>query len=481
MSRLAAALALIILIVAVPLRTALAQDDPKVTEMRQHFETGQSLFEKGEFQKAADEFMAAYAAKQFPAFLFNAGVCYERLQKYDKAIELFERYLKESPEATDKADVASRIKVLKDAIAKTQEQPATQPANPDNGGNGTQPTATQPTATQPTEKPAPPVVPEQKTKGLVVIESKPAGATIYLDSKQSGSLGKTPWNGSLDGQHTIILESKGYKTETQKITPASDKLVYMYVGLSEEHYLGFVEIRSNVKHAEVFIDSKEQGSVGTTPWLGNLRPGKHTIWVSKDGYTEYTQAIDVQAGKALALNGNLDIAPYGFVTLRGTTPDDEGARVNVDGKIVCKALPCIKLQIPAGTHDMWIGKGGRKAFRKKIPIGKGTQTTVTVTLEERQGHLDAIAPFVIGAACLAGGYYLGTQVDKQIMGSDKQKEYRVGEIGAYAAGGLFMIYFVYDLFHEKGPPSKATIESGSLTWAPVMGPSYAGVGATGRF
>ncbi len=472
--RLLVALFAIVVCLTVPaVRLARAQD-AAVEEMRKHFETGQSLFEKGEFQKAADEFMAAYAAKPFPAFLFNAGVCYERLQQYPKAIELFQRYLKESPDALDKKDVEARIKQLQDQIEK--EKAITPPT--------TQPDATQPDATQPTTQPdnKPPALPEQKTKGLVVIESKPPGATIYLDSKQQGALvGKTPWNGSLDGEHTIILESKGYKTEKQKITPAGDKLVYMYVALSEEHYLGFVEIRSNVKHADVFIDSKEQGTVGTTPWLGNLRPGKHTVWVTKDGYTEHTETIEVQGGKAITINGALELAPFGFVTLRPYDTASDKAHVKVDGKDACKTVPCAKLQIPEGKHDISIGQSGKRTLHQKLVVAKGTQTTITFRMSPTSSHTDAIAPLLIGAALIGGGYFLQTKMNEQMPGSDREREYKVGMYSAYVLGGIVFVDGVYSLFRTKGQPSQAVVESRALTWAPAVGPGYAGMAALLRF
>src|SRR5690349_14697832 len=79
-------------------RVAHAQDS-SLEAARKEFERGGDLFEKGDFQNAADAFMAAYKAKAFPAFLFNAAVCYEKLKDYKKAVDLFKRYLSEDPKA----------------------------------------------------------------------------------------------------------------------------------------------------------------------------------------------------------------------------------------------------------------------------------------------------------------------------------------------------------------------------------------------
>ena len=61
------------------------------------------------------------------------------------------------------------------------------------------------------------MLPDIDTKGLVVIDSKPQGATIYLNDKRSGPFGKTPWHGSLESKPVrLILESKGWKAEERQ-------------------------------------------------------------------------------------------------------------------------------------------------------------------------------------------------------------------------------------------------------------------------
>src|SRR5688500_10756430 len=170
-------------------RLALAQD-AALENARKEFERGGDLFEKADSQNAADAFMAAYKAKLFPAFLFNAAVCHEKLKDYKQAVELFKRYLAEEPRAQDKVTVEARIKALEDEIARAAAAPPADPSAP---------------------PPAAPALalPEVKTKGVVAIASKPEGATIYLDDKKNGAIGETPWDGSIEGNHTIIIELKG--------------------------------------------------------------------------------------------------------------------------------------------------------------------------------------------------------------------------------------------------------------------------------
>src|SRR5262245_53333490 len=108
-------------VVAAP-ATAFALDVAMETA-RTHFDSAQDLFDKGDFTNAASEFEAAYAAKPFAAFLFNAAVCYEKLKQYDKAVASVEHYLSDDPKARDKKDVEKRIAALKAEIEREKSTP----------------------------------------------------------------------------------------------------------------------------------------------------------------------------------------------------------------------------------------------------------------------------------------------------------------------------------------------------------------------
>ena len=113
----------------------------------------------------------------------------------------------------------------------------------------------------------------------------------------------------------LILESKGWKPEERAISPRSDKLIDVYIALSEEHYLGWVEIASNVPGADVFIDRKEIGAIGRTPFTGHLKPGKHTIFVERFGFDPVAAGRSTsQPGTATQHNFDLQPAAKGWVS-----------------------------------------------------------------------------------------------------------------------------------------------------------------------
>ena len=105
-----AKLAIFIILVTYSL---LAQAQNQALEnAKQFYDTGQNLYLKGNYPKAAQQFMKAYEIKAFPAFLFNVAVCHEKMEDFKKALQLYRRYLKEDTQSPDYNLVTTRIKSI---------------------------------------------------------------------------------------------------------------------------------------------------------------------------------------------------------------------------------------------------------------------------------------------------------------------------------------------------------------------------------
>jgi hypothetical protein len=473
------------LLLATPVHVALAQQPPaappsdeSIEQMKVRFEKGQDLYEKEKYAEAAAEFRAAYEIRPAASLLYNEAVCYEKLKRWDSAVKLFQQYLDKSANPRDKAQVNKRI-----AWLNSQRNP------PKPGGAVV-------------EKP-----PEAVPVGVFLIESKPPGAKVYLDDKNT-YLGDTPWNGTIDGTHKIIVAAQGYKEEEKSVTGRPNQVNNIYVALSQQHYLGWLEVKANIPSADVYIDGKDAGTAGKTPLATNITPGKHTIIVSKEGFTEEVKEIDIIAGEPHKVDASLEKAPIGFVHVGGSSV--EGARVSIDGKVVCEAAPC-RFQTPSGERNLTVEKKGLKPFRRKMTIVPATQTDLAVKLEPKPARTDLIWKFGFAALFIGGGIFLGLQANS--IQSDIERDLNAGnpplppdddrflkgKIYAFAADGLFLVgavttaFAVISLFSEKGPPSKGVAESRDLTAevpsprkppvvvTPAVGPNFAGVAAEVRW
>src|SRR5262245_53003215 len=72
-------------------------------------------------------------------------------------------------------------------------------------------------------------------KYKVKVDSAPPGATVYLDRKECGAVGTTPWNGTLArGSVSVIVELAGHEPATRSMNIVrSRKVQSLFVPLTK--------------------------------------------------------------------------------------------------------------------------------------------------------------------------------------------------------------------------------------------------------
>jgi tetratricopeptide (TPR) repeat protein len=485
--------AIMFAIAAATTTPAFAQSPDALKKAQASFDAGQTAYLQGKYDEAAQGFQEAYSSRPFPQFLYNIGASFHMKAKkasdvpsYEKAVEFYTRYLKEEPNAGDKAKVEKTIGVLQTEIQRLKNLAA---APTGAGSDSAAPVA----ASQEVES-----LGEVKVRGLVVIVTEPQNATIYLDDKKKGKFAETPWSGSIDGEHKLIIEKRGYKPVETTIAADPTKLIQVVSVMSQEDYLAWIEVTSNVPGASIFIDDKSIGAVGKTPLVPgqNIKPGKHTFWITAEGYDEYTESIDIAPGETKSVKATLKGAPVGRLVVNGMGTED--SEIYVDGILACPQGPCLKA-VPEGSHVVEVKRDGYKPYAKRIQIVAKTETTIKVQQAKKPGHGDAIVAYVIAGIFGGGGIYLGLQAKnlKEELQKDidagmppvdnndprflRGKIYSIAADGAFAVGGIALITAVIYTIRDKGPATRGSIEARTLALQPVVGPSYGGVAFGGSF
>jgi hypothetical protein len=491
--------ALCVVCTALGSRAAHAQSADALAKAQVSFDTAQQDYLRGDFEKAATEFQAAYDTRQFAQFLYDAGGAYYMKAKkdsdenaYDKAVEYYKKYIAADPTAADKDKVEKAIGVLEAEGKRIRDAKIAQ-------GSGATPTAGSGAGSA-----APVVAPSKevadlgdaKVRGLMVIESEPQNATIYLDDRAKGPFATTPWSGTLEGEHKIIIEKRGYQPYEKTMSADPSRLVIFATALSQSTYLGWVEVSSNIPNSEIFLDDKNQGAIGKTPMQQNIKPGKHTFYITTPGYDEYKQDVEVIAGESIQIKANLKGNPVGKLNITGPTTADE--TIFVDGKVLCERGPCLR-DVREGDHDVLVTRPGAKPYARKVNIQAKTETSIRTNLQKQPGRGDAVAAYVLSGVFLGTGIYLGVKSSglhddlKSAIAAgnppvdDNDPRFLHGKIYAWTAdagfalSGVFLLTGIYYTFREKGAPSTGLIDVRALALSPAVGPDYAGVAMGGHF
>ncbi len=451
-----------------------AQDDA-LARARSAFDTAQGLFQTEKYPEAAEQFKLAYQARPFGQFLFNIGACYEKSQDYQQALDYYKKYLDSKPPETDAKNTQERIVALEKAIAEKQAG-ATEPSKEMEN------------------------LSKIEIQGVVVIVSEPAGFDIYLDDPKGKPFAKTPWNGTLSGTHTVYVQRKGYKSGERKIEPKAEKFETVVFVLGEEDYLGYLEVSSNIPGASIYMDDKSIGAIAKTPWSDEVKPGKYTLWITKEGYSEFKTEVEIIPGETTKIKAELEGAEVGYLNVRGTGV--ENVSVYVDGKLLCERGPCLKPLDP-GKHNVSIRRGDHKSYNRTIEIQSKTEVTMRADLAKKPSRVDAYVAYLFSAAFVGGGYYLGTKAqdleaelraeiaagnpppdnnDSRFgFSASSGKTYAIAADVGYVLGGASFLLAVYYTFRDKGKSSTGSVDIRAISFEPQITPTYSGFGLAGRF
>ena len=445
------------------------------------FDQAQLDYLAGKYDDAAAGFEKAYDARKMPLFLYNIGAAHHMKGKktsdpaaYDLAIQYYERYLSDEPEANDREKVQRSITVLQ------EESKRLKASAPTDGGK--------PPEAAPSE--AVEKLGDAKVRSLVVIESEPQGANIYINGKDKGPFAQTPWSGAIEGEFTYLVEKRGYKSKEGRTAADPTRLMVLQIVLSEEDYLGWLEIKSNVPGASIFLDDKNVGAIGKTPFSGNFKPGKHKVWIAADGYDEVEQEIEVIAGETHEISAELKGSPVGYLNIRGV--GIEQSEILVDGEVLCPRGPCRK-PIREGRRRITVRRPGYKSYTTTIEVQAKTEISIKTSLAKKPGRSDAVVAYVFSAAFLGGAIYLGLEannirdelrrdldagmppIDQNDPRFQRGKYFAIGADVGYALSGVLGLAAIYYTFRDKGAPSTATLDVRALALTPTIGPDYAGL------
>jgi len=208
------------------------------------------------------------------------------------------------------------------------------------------------------------------------VQSDPPGATIYIDRRDLGSRGNTPRTLGLPaGRYKVIAELAGYEAaESPPVdvrvgaeTPVVLKLVPI---------LGQVTVAATPTGATIRLDREDGAVLGSTPATVQLPPGRHVLFLSRDGFQ--TQEINVD----VPIRGAVSVRPR-MTPLTGSVvvnTDVRDALIEVDGEP--KGFTPSVLSVPVGSHRVRISMSGFRSVEQDVTVKVNEQARVELALQQ---------------------------------------------------------------------------------------------------
>lgn len=147
---------------------------------------------------------------------------------------------------------------------------------------------------------------------------------------------------------------------------------------------GSIVIQSEVQGAEVIVDERPVGTTPLDPIA--VAPGSHTIRVRMPGYTEYTDVVQVQAGRATDVA--VELLPLSHVL--SVTTEPAGAHVFVDGTFMGETP--VEFDVLEGTHALRLVLHGYEEVVRQVEARAGTRSALHFDLVAQPGAGPATGP-----------------------------------------------------------------------------------------
>ncbi len=247
--------------------------------------------------------------------------------------------------------------------------------------------------------------------GRLRVTSKPAGASVRIDGKESGV---TPLAlpAVRAGGRRVEVVAEGYRPWVGEArVPDGQEAV---VAATLERRPGMLVVHSSPAGATVVVDGKQ---VGRTP-SGRLElpEGKHAVRVTLAAHRLAEQQVVLRAGKESVVDLRLE-PQAGTLSVTSEPP---GATVLLDGGAAGKTP--LDLDVPAGRHDVVLDRAFHASWSGQVLVEDGGKATLHAELPGRlvAWALGAGALLATAGSGLAHGLVIEADDERQA----RQREYR---------------------------------------------------------
>ncbi|MEZ4399689.1 MAG: PEGA domain-containing protein [Kofleriaceae bacterium] len=260
----------------------------------------------------------------------------------------------------------------------------------------------------------------------VKIESAPPGATVYIDKKELGAVGVTPWTGKMkNGDFLVIVELEGYQPAQKNFRVARTRKVQSaFLPLIKKVDPPRIDVRAdadqNVFGATVYLDGQSQG---TAPVLLTTTSGRHLVEIKREGFDNFQTWIEVKDNEKATLTPVMRAIAKPKVGTVVVSADVADAEVYLDGNKQNGTTPLVINDVLEGLHVIEVRKAPAVPWKQTIQVAASTQVQVRAELSATvngQGGTIRVLSNVTGAEVFLDGTNMGkVPLDiKQVKGGE---------------------------------------------------------------
>lgn len=216
--------------------------------------------------------------------------------------------------------------------------------------------------------------------GTIEVKTNPSGASVYINGIHQGVAPLTV-SRLRPGTYTVIAELPGAKSATQTVTLTNSEYRTITLNMGGS---GTITFTSEPSGAYVSLDGV---IIGTTPHTKtDIKHGKHQVVITKNGYYNWRETIDMTGGGARHIYAVLNsVTPENAIRISSVP---SGAAIYLNGLYQGETMengyfPITDIR--TGQHTILLRLNGYKDYQKTISLSEGQSITVSADMEVGSG------------------------------------------------------------------------------------------------
>ncbi len=222
---------------------------------------GRKHYANGAYKQAVKKFEEAYKISGDTSFLYDLALTFHVLRDWDRCVGLLGRYIETAP-AGPKKDRA--FNTMQSCQAR------------------------------------------RDVSQSLRIDSRPRGASVYLNNRKTASKGQTPLELTVKpGVKRIWVVLDGYEPAIRDVDVSRTAPMHLMVDLKQRIEKGWLFVDSDIRDAQIYLDGQP---LQLTPQLKPVpvTSGRHQIQVRRQGFDPFQAFINVERFQLTRVDAAMD-------------------------------------------------------------------------------------------------------------------------------------------------------------------------------
>ena len=268
-----------------------------------------------------------------------------------------------------------------------------------------------------------------------------AEAEIWINDQLRG---KGSWTGDLSsGAYTIECRREGHRKTIKELAVTPSMTGQTIPLAAPVPIYGMVDISSSPAGADIYIDNVK---VGTSPMIiPECLIGSHTVSITKQGYSQFTQTINVAENTTTEVSTTLQNGRPITITAA------DNAIIHIDGTSM--GTSTFSGNLAYGQHTVYAELNGKRTDSKTIDVTMGSTAALpNVTLSFLENKTFTVKGVTFTMVAVEGGtFMMGATSEQGSDAYDGEKPVHQVTLSSYYIGQTEVTQVLWEAVMGKNP------------------------------